>query len=78
MGNCSEPTCPATITWAVNLKSMARVPLVPFDPSYPKAARYTCSERSDGVRECMRDNEGPWMSHFANCTKSQRFSKRAG
>lgn len=65
--------CGVDIRWAVNLDSNKRVPLVPFDPAYPKAVRYSLG--SD-TRYCKRDNEGEFMSHFANCTAPKRFSGR--
>jgi hypothetical protein len=76
MSKCTHPACSAEITWAVNLKTLKRVPLVPFDPNYPKAVRYDLSEpRSDGQRECSRNDQGEWMSHFADCPGANKFGK---
>lgn len=69
MAKCTAKDCEADITWAVNLKTMSRVPLVPFLSSYPAAVRYDLGEpRSDGQRECTRNDKGDWMNHHANCT----------
>lgn len=64
--------CGADVTFAVNLDTNKRVPLVPSDPAYPKAVRFSLGQDS---RFCKRDDQGSWMSHFANCTAPQRFSK---
>ena len=65
---CQRPGCSAEITYAVNLKTMKHVPLVPYNPEFPKALRYILHEaRSDGQRECTRAEQGAWMNHFADC-----------
>ena len=76
MSQCKEPGCNAEITWAVNLKTLKNVPLVPHDPNYEKAVRYSTSERSDGKTECQRNDEGNYMSHFINCKSPAKFSGR--
>jgi len=69
--------CEAPITFAVNLKSMKKVPLVPWKPEYPKAVRYDLSApRADGERECTRNDQGAYMSHFADCPNAKDFSGR--
>lgn len=76
MSQCAK--CDAEITFAVNLKSMKNVPLVPYDEAYPKAVRYDLSEpRADGKRECTRNDDGQWMNHFANCSAPRSFSGRS-
>jgi hypothetical protein len=75
MGKCQK--CGANLTWAVNLKTLKKVPLVPFKPEYEKAVRYDLSEpRSDGERECSRNDNGAYMSHFADCPSAAHFSGR--
>lgn len=68
--------CGAEITFAVNLKSLKAVPLVPYEEGYADTFRYTVRDRSDGQKECERDNAGAWMSHYANCSNPKRFSGR--
>ncbi len=75
MSKCKEPGCNAEIIWAVNLKTLKNVPLVPFDSNYPKAVRYSIRERSDGKIECERNDDGAYMSHFANCSSPSQFNR---
>ena len=65
--------CGAALTWAVNVDTNARVPLVPYDAAFPKAVRYRIFEGTDS---CERDDDGPWQSHFANCPGAKQFSGR--
>jgi hypothetical protein len=58
------------------MKTLKNVPLVPFNPDYPKAVRYRISGvRADGTRECERDNDGDYMTHFTDCPGAKDFSK---
>lgn len=66
--------CKAEVDFRINLDSNKRVPLVPHDPAYPKAVRYRLS--AIDAQYCVRDNDGPLMSHFANCTNPRQFSGR--
>ncbi len=75
MSKCQHANCNADITFAINLKSLKTVPLVPFDEQYPKAHRYTLSKRSDGKFECERNDSGDYMSHFANCPGANSFGR---
>lgn len=73
---CQEPGCWAEITFAINLKSLKRVPLVPYNPEYPKSVRYRMSgTRADGQRECERDDAGDWMNHNANCPGAGKYTR---
>lgn len=72
MPNCRA--CNAKVDFKINLDTNKQVPLVPHNPAYPKAIRYRVSEK-DG-RYCVRDNDGPLMSHFADCTAPAKFSRR--
>lgn len=65
--------CGAPVSFVVNLDTNKRVPLVDFDPAYPKAHRYVMTEHG-GKPFCKRDDSGPLMSHFANCTNPRAFS----
>ncbi len=73
MAKCQA--CKAAITWAVNTDTNKKVPLVPFDPAYPKAIRYKLRQGRDSPI-CCRDAAGEMMSHFANCPGANRFSGR--
>lgn len=74
---CQHSNCKADITYAVNLKTLKNVPLVPFDEKYPKAVRYSLRpKRSDGQQECERCDSGAYMNHFANCVGASKFSGR--
>lgn len=69
--------CSAEVTMAVNVKTGKTVPLVPYDPAYPKAVRYSINTETRGFddHKCDRDDEGYWMSHFANCVDPNRFNR---
>lgn len=64
--------CGATITFAINLDTNKRVPLVPFDPAVEKPVRYSLSEDR---RYCKRDDSGDWVNHFQTCPEAGKFSK---
>lgn len=75
MSKCTK--CGADIVWAVRLKTMANLPLVPLNPLFPDAPRFRLGEpRADGKRECERDDEGSWISHFSDCPAAASFSRR--
>ena len=75
MPNCSK--CGAPITFAVRLKTGSRIPLVPLDERFPAAPKYRITAiRSDGQRECERDDSGEFISHFSNCPNAKDFSGR--
>lgn len=76
MSKCTAAGCAAEITWAINLKTEKRVPLVPYDEKYPKAVRYSLRPRTDGQMECERDDAGGFMSHNANYKNPKLFAGR--
>lgn len=64
--------CGAAITFAINLDSNKRIPLVRHDPAIEKAVRYRLTESGN---YCKRDDQGPLMSHFGNCPNAKEFSR---
>lgn len=73
MTNCQA--CGVPVTFAVNLDTQKRVPLVLWNPAYPKAVRYRMSENTRNYFICARDDNGAYMTHFTDCTQPNRFSK---
>lgn len=73
---CRHPGCGAEITWAIHIRTLSRMPLVPYDSEAGDTKRYSTTLRSDGVTECSADPEGMWMSHYANCPGAASFSHR--
>lgn len=78
LATCEIPGCGATITFRVNRATGKTNPLVPYDEKYAKALRFAMdSPENDPDGEfCVRDDEGAWMSHYANCTDPGAFAKR--
>lgn len=61
--------CPAEITWAINLDTNKRIPLVPAEEG--ARVRYRLNDRG----YCAKDPEGAWLSHFENCPGATQFHK---
>ena len=76
MSKCSA--CGMEVQFITNADTQKIVPLVPFDPAFPKAHRYRTEGRKDGFGAktfvCVRDPAGEYMSHFANCSDPKKFS----
>ncbi len=71
--------CSAEVTMALNIKTNKVVPLVPYNPDYPKAVRYKLTggpiDSGPDIAKCERDNDGPLMSHWADCSDPNRFNR---
>ncbi len=65
-------SCPAMIDFRINLATNSRIPLVPLDPEYPTAPRYSICEDQ---RYCKRDDDGTFISHFSNCPGARQHSR---
>lgn len=75
MAKCSK--CSASIEWAIRLKTLAKIPLVPLNPNFPDAPRYKITgRRANGDLECERDDQGDRISHFSDCPKAGEFNRR--
>lgn len=73
MATCKS--CGTPIMWAIRIISTKKIPLVLYHESYGSTPRYTATQRSDGQWECERDDNGKFMSHFANCPNAGGHSR---
>ena len=67
-------SCGAEIAWVFNAQTNTQFPAAPLAGRTLKTPRYTL-HRQDGITMAYRDDDGLYISHFAECPNADKHRK---